>query len=417
MTPPHLLAILPILLALALGGRALPFASATTGAQPVAVSYVPGSSQKVCQVTGHLDEERQTPTLNQTRTRFGVAGTDLGAPFEHQGRLYFLFGDTIGRRTEPGLDSFAFSDDRNPEDCLALEFVTEQPGLYLPLRVPGLSLGAYEVPTGGLSTGQFMYVFFKTDAVGGHPAARAILAASADGGRSFRVVYEVSRSKFLTTQPVTVSNADIPGLPDAAGTGVLLWGLGEYRASDPYLGYVALANIEDRSAWRFFAGLESATGLPRWSVEEADAAPLFSQPCLGEGAGHWYPHLHKWLMLYDCSPSGPGQPKGINVRVADAPWGPWSAAQVIFDPWRDDGYCRFIHVSWDLQQCDTLGPNDRRQVSGGIYAPYLIPRFTTEDDARTTIYFLLSTWNPYQVVLMRSRLEHFPPPRDPPGLE
>src|SRR5688572_11964485 len=215
-------------------------------AQPAGVTYVPGSSQKVCQVTGDLDEERQTPTINQTRTRFGVPGTDLGSPFEHQGRLYFLFGDTSARRTERGLDSFAFSDDRNPEDCLALEFVTERPGLYLPLRVPGVSLGEYEVPTGGVSNGQVMYVFFKTDAIDGRPSSRSLLAASSDGGRTFRVVYDASRSKFLTTQPVSVNNADIPGLPDSEGTGVLLWGLGEFRAGDPYLGYVPLSRIEDR---------------------------------------------------------------------------------------------------------------------------------------------------------------------------
>jgi len=397
-----------LVVALCLGGMTVLVASPLSRAQPQPVSYLAGSTQKVCQVTGDLDEERQQPTLNQTRARFGVAGTDLGAPFEHQGRLYVLFGDTIGRRPEPGVDSFAFSDDRNPEDCLALEFVTERPGLFLPLRVPGISQGAYEVPTGGLSNGQVMYVFFKTDAVDGRPASRSVLAASADGGRTFRVVYDVSRSKFLTTQPVSVDNAEVPGLPESEGAGVLLWGMGEYRASDPYLGYVPLARIEDRSAWRFFAGLDAGSGVPRWSTEEADAAPLFSQPCLGEGAGYWSPHLGKWLMVYDCSPSGHGQPKGVNVRAADAPWGPWSGAEVLFDPRRDEGYCRFIHVSWQVERCDSLGPENRRNDWGGLYAPYLIPRFTAGDDAAITIYYLLSTWNPYQVVLMRSRLERAP---------
>jgi hypothetical protein len=392
-----------VLIGLLIGVTAL-VVSPISGAQAPVPAYVPGSSQKVCQVTGDLDEERQTPTINQTRTRFGVAGTDLGAPFEHKGRLYFLFGDTIGARMEPGVDSLAFSDDRNPEDCLALEFVTERPRLFLPLRVPGVSQGAYEVPTGGLSNGPVMYVFFKTDAVGGRPANRSILAASSDDGRTFRVVYDASRSKFLTTQPVTVNNADVPGLPDAEGTGVLLWGMGEFRASDPYLAYVPLAMIEDRRAWRFFTGLHSDSGLPQWSPEEADAAALFTQPCIGEGAGHWVPQLRKWLMLYDCAPTGAGQPKGVNVRMADAPWGPWSAADVIFDPRRDEGFCRFVHVSWEVQQCDNLGAENRRNDWGGIYGAYLIPRFTTGDDSGATLYYLLSTWNPYQVVLMRSRL-------------
>ncbi|MBI3952210.1 MAG: DUF4185 domain-containing protein [Acidobacteria bacterium] len=73
-------------------------------AQSSSVRYVPGSSQKICQLTGELDRERQQFTLNRTESRFGIWGTDLGASFEHDGRIYFLFGDTIGRRRGDGGD-------------------------------------------------------------------------------------------------------------------------------------------------------------------------------------------------------------------------------------------------------------------------------------------------------------------------
>lgn len=182
--------LVALTLAVAFGVAAPP-----TRAQSSPVRYTPGSSQKVCQVTGDLDPERQQPTLNQTQTRFGVRGTDLGAPFEHGGRLYVLFGDTIGRRLEQGPDSVATSDDRNPEDCLDLEFVTERPGLYLPLRVPGVSLEDFEVPTGGFSAQGRMYVFFKTDHTPEPTPGRSVLAVSTDGARSFRYLYDVSREK------------------------------------------------------------------------------------------------------------------------------------------------------------------------------------------------------------------------------
>lgn len=91
------------------------------------VRYVPGSSQKVCQLTGEFDRERQEPTLNRTESRFGLVGTDLGASFEHNGKIYFFFGDTIGTRTGreregqrregQGNDSVVSADDFNPEDC------------------------------------------------------------------------------------------------------------------------------------------------------------------------------------------------------------------------------------------------------------------------------------------------------------
>ena len=39
------------------------------------------------------------------------------------------------------------------------------------------------------------------------------------------------------------------------------------------------------------------------------------------------------------------KPRGINMRSAPAPWGPWSKEAVVFDPWKDGGYGEFMHVS------------------------------------------------------------------------
>ena len=38
---------------------------------------------------------------------------------------------------------------------------------------------------------------------------------------------------------------------------------------------------------------------------------------------------------------------------------------------------------------------------GAAYAPYQIPRFTRRAGSAVTLFYVLSTWNPYQVVLMR----------------
>jgi hypothetical protein len=58
----------------------------------------------------------------------------LGFSFLHEGRTYFLFGDTVGLH---GGDSIAYSQDTNPEDCLDLTFVTGTDGRYLPPSGPG----------------------------------------------------------------------------------------------------------------------------------------------------------------------------------------------------------------------------------------------------------------------------------------
>ena len=81
---------------------------------------------------------------------------------------------------------------------------------------------------------------------------------------------------------------------------------------------------------------------------------------------------------------------------------------ILFNPWCDRGYCHFMHVNWDQTKCDSV--YDDMQLGdpqrwGGAYAPYLISKFTKGDATSTTIYWLMSTWNPYQVVLMKSTLQ------------
>src|SRR3712207_4716554 len=138
-------------------------------AMPRQVVYVAGSSRKVAQLTGEFDRERLEFTLNRTETRFGLAGTDLGASFPHNGRIYFLFGDTNPSGLHnawrpPAGDSIAYTTDTSPgPDGIRLQFVTAPDELYRSPQVPGVTLGSFEVPTGGFSASGRMYVFFTTD--------------------------------------------------------------------------------------------------------------------------------------------------------------------------------------------------------------------------------------------------------------
>jgi len=380
------------------------------------VQHVTGSTQKICQLTGDNDRQTAQPTLNQTQSRYGVFGTDLGFSFLHDGRLYFLFGDTVGLH---GGDSIAYSQDTNPDDCLDLTFVTGADGRYLPPKVPGISLGAFEVPVGGFSAGGSMsssgmtYVFFTTDHTDEKVMGRSVLARSSDGARSFTYLYDVSTDKFINIAPVVVDNAAIPGLPESSGQGLLVFGTGTYRRSNPYLAFVPLASVEEHSAWLFYAGLDTSTvlgasptsGLPRWSADEADAAPLFDHPCLGELSAAWNADLGKWLMFYNCA-----LPRGITMRSADRPWGSWTDGEVIFQPWDDGGYCNFMHVSYQDRNCDSVQDPGRDDEWAGEYGPYIISSLARTHDGVTTVYFVMSTWNPYAVMLMKTDLRLVPAP-------
>ncbi|MGD0879201.1 MAG: hypothetical protein ABSA01_13790, partial [Anaerolineales bacterium] len=56
--------------------------------------YVPGSTQKVCQLLGDVDWETGLPTAARTLSNGGLLAADLGYPVEHQGKLILLFGDS-----------------------------------------------------------------------------------------------------------------------------------------------------------------------------------------------------------------------------------------------------------------------------------------------------------------------------------
>ena len=109
--------------------------------------------------------------------------------------------------------------------------------------------------------------------------------------------------------------------------------------------------------------------------------------------------LKKFIMTYNC-----GYPRGIIFRTADKPWGPWSAPGILFDPVEDQGYCHFMHVSYLDNICDTAFDPNRENESGGEYGPYQIAPFAKAIPNGSSIYFTMSTWNPYTVVLMRADL-------------
>jgi hypothetical protein len=52
----------------------------------------------------------------------GIEGTDLGDSIEHSGRVYFLFGDTVGRLNH-ALDTIATTDAADPERGVRLDFL------------------------------------------------------------------------------------------------------------------------------------------------------------------------------------------------------------------------------------------------------------------------------------------------------
>jgi hypothetical protein len=296
-----------------------------------------------------------------------------------------------------------------------LDFLTQAPGLYLTVQPPGISMGAFEVPTAGISVNGQMYVVVDTAHSEDWQTDRAVLTRvslpmTPGGFQPLRTISQRPQGKFIKMS-LHLQPGAIAGLPDG-GPFVLTWGTGYYRHSDAYLSIVPAAQFESGQGTLYFAGIDEH-GAPRWEPRESAATPVISNGTLGDVSVSWVAELGLWLMTCDSRP--PAQ-AGILFSYATTPWGPWSVPQVLFNAQRDGALGKFIHDPSITPDDGLAGPvigkgqRDPSAVHGGAYAPYQVEAWTRVRGSASTareldLYYVLSTWNPYVVVLMASRLQ------------
>lgn len=406
----------PIFAMLFMAATAVPLAAAGN----VALSWIPGSTVRVEQIVGDCDYPSRAktgqcvPTTSQTATRSKVLGTDLGASFESQGKLIFLFGDTIGPSEDYlASDTMASSTSTDPANGLFVDFFMKNDGTPYFIRIPGVRMGAAEVPNAGirLDSGTYIVCDSGKDRNLPNPSTNAysVLTRFDETKRTFTVLRTISsmpNARFLTTSL------------HAFGSDVLMYGLGLYRASDVYLATIPASTFESGQGTRYFSGL--VNGQPTWSTSESGAVPVMIDnplhtaqytPTIGNVSVTFSNDLDLWLMTYDGG-SVSQSTAGVYFAYATEPWGPWSEPQLIFNAKRDNANGVYIHdpsvVPGDGLNGPTIGANDPDTTRGGAYAPYVIERFTKVTGNMLSIYYTLSTWNPYTTVEMRSdfRIKH-----------
>ncbi len=344
---------------------------------------------------GDWEFQYQTATNGMTNTNYQLTRTDLGVPFRHNGKTYILFGDSQGGHTGDR-DAICYTTDPNPNDGLQLTFLKDNNNIWLPITIPGVNMGTFNVPTEGVSRNGKIYLYSTTGTM-----TQSLVSVSNDNGYTYQKLFDWSTNHFINVSIVESDLSQWAGFPVPSGQGMAIFGSGLYRQSDVYLAYQNMTNIGTANGFLYFTGLDG-TGVPLWSPLETDAKGLFNQPCVGELSVTYNQFIKKWLMTYNCD-----NPAGTNFRTADKPWGPWSEPKVLFNGWADNGYCNFMHVDWNYQNCDNAFDAGREYQWGGDYGPYQFPEYATSTDSttNTTIYFTQSTWNPYNVVLMKSKLQ------------
>ncbi len=354
-------------------------------------------AEKICQLVGDFDYQKQKPTQNLTNTHYKLESTDLGVPFIHKDRTYILFGDTNGPKKG---DAIACTTDKNPEDGLDLIFLHDKDGVYAPINIPGISQRDFEVPVEGVGVNEKMYIYHTTDHTDKISMGRSVVAVSNnDDEPDFTYLYDFSKKYFINVSIVKINLKKFKNCPGNKGEGLVIFGSGIYRQSDVYLAFQPADKIESKESILYFAGIDTSKK-PIWSRNENDSKPLFHHPCVGELSVSYNKFIKKCIMLYNGN-----KPSGIILRTADNPWGRWSEPKVVFDPWKDKGYGHFMHISWESNEVDKVTDPTRENVWGSVYGPYQFEDFATGTKKATTIYFTLSTWNPYTVVLMKATLK------------
>lgn len=363
--------------------------------------------------TEHLGQ--LTGTQRNDARHLGMTGTDLGVSFMEPAypgrhRLMFLFGDSWV--TNPSLH------DRDGYGWVQPSILPGRdklPHLYwiggnefTAIDIPQVNLGGMNVPVEGVAIGDRAFVFASTGYDDGTKTHCCSALAHTEGPSpdygSLVLDHVIPTNKFVNISAFV------------EGDTVWIFGSGPYRKSDVYLARVAPAKIADRGNWEFYrGGTEFGPG-------EDTAKPVVVSGFVGELSVRPHPQLG-YLMLYN-SDTDLGQPRGIHLRRADRPWGPWDNPINIFDcgspgnPDRCYGYVlhqKLSELGYDDGLAepgrhrelggDCTGRGWREECWGGEYGPYLVPEwFTRTPDGGYSIVYTLSSWVPYQVHLMRTVL-------------
>ncbi|MFO0722217.1 MAG: DUF4185 domain-containing protein [Myxococcota bacterium] len=338
----------------------------------------------------------------------GISGTDLGVAFDPgDGSVGFLFGDSA----TPGQA-------REAEDSVAQTWAASVDQAHMPLMtwstrgdnqfaactLPGVDAGGMNVPLDAVRIGNTNYVYANSgwrDDLGTHDR---IALATMDGlnPETLSTKFVMGTVRFTNLSTVLIGNY------------VYLFGAGEpYRFGAVYLARVRTDRIEDPNSYEYYRGVRG--GIPVFGPGEGTAVPLFSAGLNWElglteygkregrhGIGELSVRMHQGnkLVLTYAAGNGPSG-RGIYLRTAETPWGPWSAGERILS----DGemYGRWQHMSVEIAHVDDgLSDRGRENTWGGEYGPYLIPQWFTDLGADTYgLVFTLSSWNPYQSHLVR----------------
>ncbi|PXX09291.1 DUF4185 domain-containing protein [Mycolicibacterium moriokaense] len=317
---------------------------------------------------------------NETLKRFAISGTDLGIMWDNGSReVLMAFGDTSGYCSVPG-HQWRYNTLFRSQDGALAKTITVAGS---PLWAPGISKQIINstrwapsetgiIPTAGVSAGGAQYLNFMSikswDANGAWTTNYSGIAVSPDNGEHWGVYPGSVRS----ARPDAVPGAPfVPGnenfqqgaflKPGPGDPYLYSFGTPSGRGGSAYVARMRPGAVPDLRQYEYFNS-DSNSWVP---ANPGAATPVIPGP-VGEMSAQYNTYLRQYLTMYTNGGND------VVMRTAPAPQGPWSPEQVIVPS---------------------------MQFPGGIYAPFLHPWSTGRE-----LYFNLSEWSAYNVMLMKTVL-------------
>jgi hypothetical protein len=313
---------------------------------------------------------------SNTPQRFGISGTDLGIMWDSgNDQVLMAFGDTYGNCNVRGrqwrYNTLLRSQDRSLDHGLTVSSAPEyQPGLAKQI-INSIHWAPTEtgiIPTAGVAVGRYQYVNFMSIRQWGNPGQWSTnfsaIAVSPDNGQNWGIYPGTIRA----AGPDTVARVPFVDGNENFQQGAFLRGGDGYvysfgtppgRNGPAYVARVPQGYLPDLTKYQYWNGGDWVPGNP------AAATPVIPGQ-VGEMSAQYNTYLKQYLAMY-CNDAG-----DILARTAPAPQGPWGPEQMLVSS---------------------------AQMPGGIYAPFMHPWSTGKD-----VYFDLSLWSAYSVMLMHTVL-------------
>lgn len=274
---------------------------------------------KVSQITGE-------DSPNQTLTRFGVWGTDLGSMTEMNGKVYMFCGDTFSSAQNGDWRSnvlFVIEDD-DPSDGLTITKTSADKWGRAKELLISRKVDNYQktiIPTNIFSVDDTLYCIYMSVS---HWASKggvwtcgySGLAKSDDEGQSWKKLMDVTwpgESNFIQTANFRM------------GDTMYFWGIPAGRFGGVALMKCPVNALENLEAYSYYTGNDQ-DGKPQWiqgSKGISQAAVIIKAPA-GEISVIYNEYLGNFVMTYLDEQRG-----AIVMREGIAPWGDWSQEYVL----------------------------------------------------------------------------------------